>query len=130
MGLGLRDLRVWQEATGLAADTLRSLGKTPIGYRAFADRTIVTAAAVAEHVADGFGEKRPEQREGRFRSAKMEMLKRETQLAIATTAELLPRSRHADLAARIATVNRLLSGFLVYLDRQANEREETEVQSP
>lgn len=121
MGLGLQDLRVWQEAVALAALVVRSFSKTRSDVRAFAEHAIMTAAAVGENVAEGFGERIPADQEKGFRAAQVELLKLETQLAIARLAELLSASRHAEMVARIAAVNRLLSGFLTYLDRQTNE---------
>lgn len=128
MGLGMRDLRVWQESVAVAAGVVSSFSKTRPEVRAFAERAMMAAAGVAEHVAEGYGEYQPAEQEKRYRAAKIELLKLETQLAIARTAELLSESRHAELSARIATVSRLLSGFLVYLARRTDE-EEAEMRS-
>ena len=82
---------------------------------------VVTAMVMAEHVAEGYGRyARGEQRQ-LYRAAKQHLLRLETALAIARQAELLSPAHHAQLSSRIQTVNRLLSGFLVYLDRQAAE---------
>jgi four helix bundle protein len=119
MGLGLRDLRVWQEAVGLGADVIRSLRHTNRReIKAITEHTMVTAMLMAEHVAEGYGRYAAGEQRQLYRAAKRELLRLETALAIARQAELLSAAHHAQLASRIQTVNRLLSGFLVYLDRQ------------
>ena len=156
MGVGLRDLRVWQEAVGLGADVIRSLRHTNRReIKAITEHTMVTAMLMAEHVAEGYGRyaageqrqfyraakrdllrletslavarqaverdllhaRRGEQRQF-YRAAKRDLLRLETSLAVARQADLLSVAHHAQLATRIQTVSRLLSGFLVYLDRQ------------
>ena len=53
MGVGLRDLRVWQEAVGLGADVIRSLRHTNRReIKAITEHTMVTAMLMAEHVAE------------------------------------------------------------------------------
>ena len=59
----------------------------------------------------------PEQRQ-LYRAAKRELARLETQLAVARQADLVTAHTHADLSARIQGVNRLLGGYLVYLERQ------------
>jgi four helix bundle protein len=119
MGLGLRDLRVWQEAVGLGADVIRSLRHTNRReIKAITEHTMVTAMLMAEHVAEGYGRYAAGEQRQLYRAAKRELLRLETALAIARQAELLSAAHHAQLASRIQTVSRLLSGFLVYLDRQ------------
>jgi four helix bundle protein len=73
---------------------------------------------MAEHVAEGYGRYAPGEQRQLYRAAKRQLLRLETSIAIARQAELLSASNHAQLTSRIQTVNRLLSGFLVYLDRQ------------
>ena len=119
MGLGLRDLRVWQEAVGLGADVIRSLRHTNRReIKAITEHTMVTAMLMAEHVAEGYGRYAAGEQRQLYRAAKRELLRLETSLAIARQADLLSAAHHAQLASRIQTVSRLLSGFLVYLDRQ------------
>jgi hypothetical protein len=56
MGLGLRDLRVWQEAVGLGADVIRAMRQTNRReIKAITEHTMVTALQMAEHVAEGYG---------------------------------------------------------------------------
>jgi four helix bundle protein len=119
MGLGLRDLKVWQEAVGLGADVIRGLRHTNRReIKAITERTMLSAMLMAEHVAEGYGRYAAGEQRQLYRAAKRELLKLETSLAIARQADLLSVTAHAQLTSRIQTVNRLLSGFLVYLDRQ------------
>lgn len=119
MGLGLRDLRVWQESVALGADVIRSLRQTNRReIKAITEHTMVTAMSVAEHVAEGYGRYAPGEQRQLYREAKRHLLRLETSLAVARQAELLSATHHAQLTSRIQTVNRLLGGFLVYLDRQ------------
>jgi four helix bundle protein len=119
MGLGLRDLRVWQESVALGADVIRSLRQTNRReIKAITEHTMVTALQVAEHVAEGYGRYAPGEQRQLYREAKRHLLRLETSLAVAKQADLLSATHHAQLSSRIQTVNRLLGGFLVYLDRQ------------
>lgn len=119
MGLGLRDLRVWQESVALGADVIRLLRQTNRReIKAITEHTMVTALLVAEHVAEGYGRYAPGEQRQLYREAKRHLLRLETSLAVAKQAELLSAASHAQLASRIQSVNRLLGGFLVYLDRQ------------
>ena len=119
MGLGLKDLRVWQEAVALGAEVIRSLRATNRReIKSITEHTMLTAMTLAEHIAEGYGRYAPGEQRQLYRAAKRDLLKLETGLAIARQADLLSVTHHAQLAARIQTVNRLLSGFLVYLDRQ------------
>jgi four helix bundle protein len=119
MGLGLKDLRVWQEAVGLGADVIRALRQTNRReIKAITEHTMVTAMQMAQHVAEGYGRYAAGEQRQLYRAAKRDLLKLETALAIARHADLLSATNHAQLASKMQTVNRLLSGFLVYLDRQ------------
>jgi len=121
MAAGLRDLKVWQEAVALAGDVVKALRQN--GRRetkTIADQIMTTAVGIACHVADGYGRyTAPEQRQ-LYRAAKRDLLRLETQLAIARHADLLPAAAHAELLHRIQLVVRLLGGYLVYLERQVN----------
>lgn len=119
MGLVLKDLRVWQESVGLAAEAVRALRQTNRReIKAVAEHIMMTALAAAEHVAEGYGRYAPGEQRQLYRAAKRQLLRLETALAVARQAELVTAAQHAELAARVQTVSRLLSGFLVYLDRQ------------
>ena len=119
MGLQLRDLRVWQEAVGLGAEVIRSLRHANRReIKAIVEHTMLTAVVTAEHIAEGYGRYAPGEQRQLYRAAKRHLLRLETSLAIARQAELVSATQSAELSARIQTVSRLLSGFLVYLDRQ------------
>jgi four helix bundle protein len=119
MSLGLRDLRVWQESVALGADVIRSLRHTNRReIKSITEHTMMTAMQTAEHIAEGYGRYAPGEQRQFYRAAKRDLLKLETALAIARQADLLSATHHAQVTARIQTLNRLLSGFLVYLDRQ------------
>ena len=124
MSSGLRELRVWQEAVGLGGDVIRAVRP---GIRretkVLSDSVMTTAVAVGSHIADGFA--RPtaaEQRES-YLAAKRALLRLETELAVARQAELVPAGAFTELCARTGQVTKLLTGYLVYLDRQIAERE-------
>ncbi|MEO8562969.1 MAG: four helix bundle protein [bacterium] len=124
MSSGLRELRVWQESVALAGDVIRAVRP---GIRretkVLSDSIMLTAFAVGSFIADGFA--RPtatEQRES-YIDAKRALLRLETELAIARQAELVPAGVFTELCARTSQVTRLLTGYLVYLDRQIAERE-------
>lgn len=121
MGLGLRDLRVWQEAVALSAEVVRALKQSNRPQiKGFVEHVMLTSVAIAEHIAEGYGRYAPGEQRQLYRAAKRHLMKLETSLAIARQADLLSVTSHAELSARIQTVNRLLSGFLVYLERQTS----------
>ena len=121
MGLGLRDLRVWQEAVGLGAEVIRALRQTNRReIKSINEHAMLTAMLVAEHIAEGYGRYAPGEQRQLYRAAKRHLLRLETSLTVARQAELLSATHHAELSARIQTVSRLLSGFLVYLERQTS----------
>ncbi|HEV7992224.1 MAG TPA: four helix bundle protein [Gemmatimonadaceae bacterium] len=124
MSSGLRELRVWQESVALAGDVIRAVRP---GIRretkVLSDSVLLTALAVGSNIADGFA--RPsaaEQRES-YIAAKRALLRLETELAISRQAELVPAGAFTELCARTSQVTRLLTGYLVYLDRQIAERD-------
>lgn len=121
MGLGLRDLRVWQEAVALSAEVIRALKQSNRPQiKGMVEHVMLTSVAIAEHIAEGYGRYAPGEQRQLYRAAKRHLLKLETSLAIARQADLLSATNHAELSARIQTVSRLLSGFLVYLERQTS----------
>ena len=121
MGLGLRDLRVWQEAVALSAEVVRALKQANRPQiKGLIEHVMLTSVAIAEHIAEGYGRYAPGEQRQLYRAAKRHLLRLETSLAVARQAELLSATNHAELSARIQTVSRLLSGFLVYLERQTS----------
>lgn len=124
MGLGLRDLRVWQESVALAAEVVRATRQSNRpNVKAVAEHAMLTASRVAENVAQGYGRHSPGEQRQLYRAAKRELLSLETQLAIARQADMLSVTHHAELSSRVQTVSRLLSGFLVYLERQTDDED-------
>jgi four helix bundle protein len=119
MAASIRDLKVWQEAVSLAADVVRSSRQAARREtKVVTDQLMLSALAAASTIADGYGRyTAPEQRQ-LYRDAKRELLRLETHLAVARQADLMPATTHADLSNRIQSVNRLLGGYLVYLERQ------------
>jgi four helix bundle protein len=119
MATGVRDLKVWQEAVALGGEVLRVVRHSARRETKTAtDALILTALAVASHVAEGYGRyTAPEQRQ-LYRAAKRDLLRLETQLAILRHADLLSLAAHGDLVKRTHHVSRLLAGYIVYLERQ------------
>jgi four helix bundle protein len=115
----IRDLKVWQEAVALAADIIRLARQTSRReIQVVSDQLMLTALSAASTIADGYGRyTSPEQRQ-LYRVAKRELLKLETQVAVARQADLISVQTHAELSGRIQGVLRLLGGYLVYLERQ------------
>lgn len=125
MAAGVRDLKVWQEAVALGGEVLRVVRHSARRETKTAtDAVIITALAVASHIAEGYGRYTvPEQRQ-LYRAAKRDLLRLETQLAILRHADLLSLAAHGDLLKRTQTVSRLLAGYIVYLERQRAAEDE------
>lgn len=122
MSSGMRELRVWQEAVALAGDVVRA---TRQGMRretkCVSEAVMGTALAIATHVADGYARSVPTEQRDSYLAAKRALLRLETELAVAKHADLLPAGSFAELATRAGQVARLLTGYLVFLDRQVAE---------
>src|SRR5215207_8325567 len=116
--------KAWQEAVSLAGDVVRAVRPTiRRETKSISDAIMSTAVSVSSHIADGFA--RPsagEQRES-YLAAKRALLRLESELAVARHAELLAAGTYSELTSRGAQVARLLTGYLVYLDRQITEQE-------
>lgn len=124
MSSGLRELRVWQEAVSLAGDVIRALrSNVRRETKAVSDTVMLTALSIGSHIADGFARPTAAEQKESYLAAKRALFRLETELAVARQAELMPSGTLSDLAARSAQVARLLTGYLVYLDRQITERE-------
>src|SRR5581483_4791040 len=102
MAANVRDLKVWQEAVALAADIVRSARQgARRETKVVTDQLMLTALNAAGTIADGYGRyTAPEQRQ-LYRAAKRELLRLETQLAIARQADILSAQTHAELSSRI-----------------------------
>ena len=119
MSSGMRELRVWQEAVSLAGDVVRAARQgMKRETRPISDAAMLTALAVATHIADGNARLTPPEQRDSYRSAKRALLRLETELAVARHADLLPTGAFTDLTARSALVSKLLTGYVAYLDRQ------------
>jgi four helix bundle protein len=124
MATAIRDLKLWQEAVALAGDVVRSL--RPANRRevkAVVEQVMSTAVAVATHITDGYARYDAGEQHELYTAARRELLRLETQLALARRAELLSAATDAELATRAQSVARLLAGYLAYLDRQINDRQ-------
>jgi four helix bundle protein len=119
MSANIRDLKVWQEAVALGAEVVRQARQgARRETKVVTDQLMVVALTAASTIAEGYGRfTAPEQRQ-LYRSAKRELLRLETQLAIARQADLISAQAHSDLSNRVQSVSRLLGGYLVYLERQ------------
>ncbi|HKW10836.1 MAG TPA: four helix bundle protein [Gemmatimonadaceae bacterium] len=128
MAAGVRDLKVWQEAVALGGEVLRVVRHiAKRETKTATDSLILTAIAVASHIAEGYGRyTAPEQRQ-LYRAAKRDLLRLETQLAILRHADLLSLAAHGDLLKRTHHVARLLAGYIVYLERQRSSEDESTV---
>src|ERR1700733_14677463 len=122
MAATIRDLKVWQEAVALGAEVVRAAKQgARRETKVVTDQLMLTALNAAGTIADGYGRYTPAEQRQLYRSAKRELMRLETQLAIARQADLVSQQVHADLSNRIASVMRLLGGYLVYLERQLSE---------
>jgi four helix bundle protein len=118
----LRDLKVWQESVALAGDVARVVRQSSRREtKAFTDQLMLTALSVAEHVADGYARYTPVEQRQLYRAAKRALLRVETQIAVARHGELITANAQTDLLNRVQIVQRLLGGYLVYLERQVEE---------
>src|SRR6476660_1509903 len=91
MAGSIRDLKVWQEAVSLAAETVRSARQgARRETKVVTDQIMLCALAAAGAIADGYGRyTAPEQRQ-LYAPAKRELLKLGTQLPLARQPDLLP----------------------------------------
>jgi four helix bundle protein len=119
MAGALKDLKVWQESVALAVDVVRALRPhVRRETKAVSDLVMVTAATAASRIAEGYHEYATSEQHDLYRSARRDLARLETQLAIARQADLLEAAPYAALTQRIHSVSRLLGGYLVYLERQ------------
>jgi four helix bundle protein len=124
MSSGLRDLRVWQEAVALAADVVRAVRPSiRRETKVISDTLMTTALSVASHIADGFARPSPAEQRESYLAAKRALLRLESEMAVARQAELVAAGSFGDFAARGGQVARLLTGYLMYLDRQITDRD-------
>ena len=119
MANGVRDLKVWQEATLLAGEVLRILRQSARREtKAFTDQTIEGAAAIAAAISEGYVLSVPQEHRGALAEARRQLVTLEARLTIAKHGGLITAQTHAQLSARLALVTRLLTGYLGFIDRQ------------
>ncbi|NUR34513.1 MAG: four helix bundle protein [Gemmatimonadaceae bacterium] len=119
MSTGVRELKVWQEAVALAGDVVRAIRQ---GMRretkSVSDTVMATAVSITTHIAEGYARSSPADQRDSYLAAKRALARLESELAVAKHADLLPAGAFADLTTRSSQVGKLLTGYLVYLDRQ------------
>ncbi|HEY0970177.1 MAG TPA: four helix bundle protein, partial [Gemmatimonadales bacterium] len=122
MANGIRDLRLWQEAVALGGDVTRVVhGCSRRETRQLTDRILHTALDVAAHVAAAYERPSPAEQARGYRDARAMLTRLDTLLAIARQAALITPPTLQQLTTRSAAVGRLLSGYLTFVDRQADE---------
>lgn len=119
MANGVRDLKVWQEATQLAGEVLRVMRQsTRRETKTFTDQTIESAAAIAAAISEGYVLASPPDHRRALTDARRQLATLEARLTIARHGGLISAQTHAQLASRLALVARLLSGYLGFIERQ------------
>ena len=123
MAAAIRDLKLWQESVALAGEVIRALRTTNRReIKSVVEQVMATAVTVATLVTDGYSRYEANEQHQLYMAARRELLRLETQLAIARRADLLTVDRDAELTTRAQSVARLLAGYLAYLDRQLTDR--------
>jgi four helix bundle protein len=126
MAAAIRDLKLWQEAVALAGEVVRTLrAANRREVKSVVEQVMATAVAVATYITDGYARYEASEQHQLYTAAKRELLRLETQLALARRAELLSAASDAELASRAQSVARLLVGYLAYLDRQLTDRRQS-----
>jgi four helix bundle protein len=130
MASAIRDLKLWQEAVALGGEVIRSLRTANRReVKSVVEHIMGTAIAVATHITDGYARYEASEQHQSYTAAKRELLRLETELALARRANLLTPERDAELATRTQSVARLLVGYLAYLDRQLADRQQPQARS-
>lgn len=122
MASGVKDLKVWQESVALAGDVVRTAKQsTRRETKIFTDQLMVAAVAVGVGIAHGYASYAADEQRAAYQEARRALLELETRLAIARQAGLVQAATMTQLAGRITAVNRLLSGYVSYIDRQLGD---------
>ena len=115
----MKDLKLWQEAVALGGDVLRLARNTSRREtKTFNDEIIRSALAVGIAIADGYGEYETLEQRNAYRTARRHLATLETQLAIGRQGGVIPPGALTPISVRQASVHRLLSGYLAYVERQ------------
>src|SRR4051812_30738817 len=118
MSSGLRELRIWQDSVALGGDVIRAIRPhIRRETKPVSDVILTTALAIATHVADGYARYTPAEQRESYMLAKRALLSLETGIAVARHAALLPAGTLSDFPSRAAQLTKMLTGFLIYLDR-------------
>src|SRR5436309_14735902 len=108
MAASIRDLKVWQEAVALAAEIVRAARQNARREtKVVTDQLMLTALTAAGTIADGYGRYTPAEQRQLYRSARRDLMRLETQIAVARYADLFTSQVQADLSHRIQIVTRL-----------------------
>ena len=119
MANGVRDLKVWQEATLLAGEVLRIMRQSARREtKTFTDQTIEGAASIAAAISEGYVLSAPHEHRRALTEARRQLVTLESRLTIAKHGGLISAQAHAQLGGRLALVTRLLTGYLGFIDRQ------------
>ena len=119
MATGLKELKLWQEAVGLAADAARlARGAAKRETHAFTDRLMGAAANVAVRIAAGYTHHAAASQLELYIGAREALVEVETLVAVGRQAGLLPADAALAVSARAGSVHRLLAGYVSYLGRQ------------
>src|SRR5688572_25868065 len=119
MANGVKDLKVWQESVALAGDVVRAVKQsTRRETKIFTDQLMSVAVAIAANIAHGYATYGADEQRIAYQEARRSLLELETRLAIAKHAGMIQPATMAQLAGRLTTVGRLLSGYVAYIDRQ------------
>lgn len=122
MATGLKELKLWQEAVALGADTLRLARRAAKREtQALTDRLITAGADVAVRIAAGYTHEAPAAQLELYVGARKSLVEVETLLSVGRQGGLLPADAAIAASARAATVHRLLAGYLAYVGRQLAE---------
>lgn len=121
MTTGVKDLKLWQEAVALGGDVLR-LARTTARRetKVYSDELIRSALAVGISIADGYAQYDTLEQRRAYRAARRELGTLETQLAIGRQGGVIPAGALTPISTRQASVGRLLSGYLAYVERQVD----------
>lgn len=120
MASGVKDLKVWQEAVALGGDVVRAARQVAKREtKSFTEPLMQSAVAVACSIAHGYASYAADEQRLAYQDARRALLDLETRLTIARHAGILQAPTLAQLTGRLATVNRLLSSYVAYIDRQA-----------
>lgn len=126
MATGMKELKLWQEAVALAADVVRlARSAAKRETKVLTDRLIAAAADVPSRIAIGYAHPAARDQLGLYLHARDALAEVETLLAVGRHATLLSADAALAASARAGGVQRLLAGYVAYLERQIAEADRT-----